>query len=201
MANIPITTGELIDTAWLNQVTLARYRVGARTVSNTITETDLFNGGITIEAGAMSTNRTVRVTASGLILNNSAATQASVRWRLKLGAGLLIDTGALAASWTSAATPFGWRLVAEITNTGVTNAQIAAFDLNATGATLSVVASLLTGQGTYSSQASNFFRALGTSTVGTVDTTVPQLVLLTVILPVASTLVTATVNGAFVELV
>jgi hypothetical protein len=101
-----------------------RKTVANKTVVNTITETDLLNGEITIDAGVMSTNRMVRLTAMGDLLNNSGGTVATPRLKLKLGTTVLVDTGALAAAWATSVGFFCWRVDAVVQGIGASTTDV-----------------------------------------------------------------------------
>jgi hypothetical protein len=90
----------------------------SKQVVNTVTETDLLHGEITIAAGLMGTNGVLRFTAWGDQINNSGATQSTPRLKLKLGATTLLDTNVVAAVWSTNAARWGWRITVEIINQG-----------------------------------------------------------------------------------
>jgi hypothetical protein len=78
----------------MNELARAHWRkTTSKQVLNTITATDLLNGEITIDAGAMSTNRMIRLTAFGDWVQTSAGATDVPRFKVKLGATTLIDTG------------------------------------------------------------------------------------------------------------
>lgn len=116
----------------------------SKTVVNTTTETDLLNGEITIPAGALSTNRSLRARVLGDILMNEVGNVQLPRFKLKLGATTLIDTG---AGWSvnaySSATRYPMLVEFWIDELGATNAQFAGLRIevpqnNPAGATVGI---------------------------------------------------------------
>jgi hypothetical protein len=79
-------------------------KVTPKAVVNSIAETDLLNGEITIPAGLMGISGGIRLTMMGDCVNNSAATQAAPVFKLKLGATTILATAATAAMWAASAT-------------------------------------------------------------------------------------------------
>lgn len=105
-------------------------------VVNTVTETDLLNGEISIAAGEMVTNKTVRCTILGDYLNNSGANR-TLDLAVKLGATTLWKdtvTGTNSIGPGASRRPF--RLTFEISNLGADDSQFMAgfFWLGAMGA-------------------------------------------------------------------
>ena len=100
----------------------------AKTVSNSVAETDLLNGEITVAAGALGTTGVLRLTAIGDFLN-SAGSFGLPKFKLKLGAGatVVFDTSA-AATAASSATRFGWKVVVTLHNLGAANSQALSFE-------------------------------------------------------------------------
>lgn len=130
MANgIPIAVGELIEAATIN--TWARgylRKTTSKAVNTSTTATDLLNGEFTLPAGAMGTDKIVRLTAWGDWKQNAAAVKDIPTFRLLLGGTTLIDTGNLGtANAEQIATRYGWRIQCEIQNLGATNSQQAYF--------------------------------------------------------------------------
>lgn len=126
---IPVAAAELVDLTYLNEVTRAHWRkTTTKTVNTTVAASDLLNGEITIDAGAMSATRALRLTTWGDWLNTSGGTVGTPRFQLVLGGTTLIDTGTLVQSSTSA-TRFSWKLVAEILNSSSASAQVVNFAL------------------------------------------------------------------------
>ena len=209
MTGIPVAPGELVDVGYLNEVARAHYRkTTSKQVLNSIVETDLLNGEITLGAGAMSTNRILRLTAVGDWIQNSGAARDIPRFKLKLGATVLIDTsvtGALVAGPFAGRLP--WRVDAQIANLGATNAQWVSFrarvETPATATFGSAVAA--TGEGQVSTVARNATQSqsvdyhVGNSTA--IDTTVAQLLALTITNPTATATCDVTLTSAFVEIV
>lgn len=169
-------------------------------VSNTIAETDLLNGEITVGAGAMGATGMLRLTAAGDFFNFSGAPVAAPRFKLKLGSTTLFDTSTIAAVCNNSTGHWGWKIVAEIMNTGAANSQQGSFSLLHSGRwTSGSTVDFATGEGTYSTL-NNMAIAEGLNSVN-VDTTLAQLLQLTVTLPVANANVNAVLGYATVEIV
>ena len=204
MTGIPVAPGELVDVGYLNEVARAHYRkTTTKQVVNTIAETDLLNGEVTIGAGVMGTSRTLRLTAWGDAVNNSGSTQVFPRLKLKLGATTLLDTGTLSGSWGGAAGRFSWRALAEVANLGAANSQWAWLSAQMRGALVNANtgAAFTTGEGNYGGLATVNWVDLTGGNSGAVDTTIAQALALTVILPAAGATLDMTLKGAFVEVV
>lgn len=201
MTGLPVTPDELVDIDYLNEVARAHWRKNtAKVVSNTVAETDLLNGEITIDAGAMSTNRGLRLTAWGDIQNNTGVTENSPRFRLKLGGTTLVDTNVVSAAWATHTDNRPWRLVAEIINLGAANSQEVVFDLDGYfAAASSGTVSFTTGDGAHGVN-NSIWKIIG-GTIGTaVDTSAAAALALGVVLPVASTSLNVALRAATVEL-
>jgi hypothetical protein len=174
-------------------------------VVNSVAETDLLNGEITIAAGVMTATGVLRLTAWGDAVNNSGSTQNSPKLRLKLGGTTLIDTSAIAAAWTTSSSRFPWKVTTEITNLGATGSQWVSFVSELVGGIASNLSAALTaGEGAHQA----LLVAAGTGVMkalagvsGAIDTTIAQALALSVILPAASANVDMTLKGAIVELV
>lgn len=183
-------------------------KTSSKQVVNTVAETDLLNGEITIGAGVLGTNGILRLSAMGDFINNSGATQAGVRLKLKLGATTLIDTAAPANFWGSSASRFPWKVDVQIANLGVANSQWANLNFQAVSAVNvgTSVATFAVGEGL--SFGALFAGGTGPvtahgSTAGPVaiDTTVSQALVLSVILPSTSPSLDMTLRSAVVELI
>lgn len=169
-----------------------------KTVSNTVTETDLLNGEFSVAAGKLGTTGHLFLSAWGTALNNSGATQNAAELKLKLGATTLFDTGnAVANGWAANASAFDWFVFAEIMNTA-TNAQVANFKAKVDPLTnASIAPGFATGTGIMESAGAShglFANGIGSSAV---DTTSSQTLQLTVILPTNLVTVTYALTGAF----
>jgi len=192
------------DGSWATPAGLVTYRkTTATTVNNTVAATDLLAGSITVAAGAMGTNKVCRLTAWGDVLANVAAASGP-RLQLVLGSTTLLDTGA-AGTTINTASRFGWRLVAEIMNTGATNTQLAnlLFTWSASNNATTPVA-FTTGEGSYwpgpGLSAGGAWIAEGFNT-GAIDTTGALALKLNVINGTASTSYETKLFGALVEIV
>jgi hypothetical protein len=201
---IPFQTSQVVTAIEMNELARAHWRkTTAKTVVNTITETDLLNGEFTIDAGAMSTNRMLRLTASGDWINNTGAAVATPRLKLKFGATTVVDSNVLAAAWAAHADRRGWRLIAEIANLGAANAQLVTINMDAYGAVggTSAAAGFTIGEGVITTATGiSTFKMIGASS-GAVDTTTAQTLVLTVTLATANALEDMKLSYAAVELV
>jgi hypothetical protein len=211
------TTGITINTGWqaisVGSAGTTFRKTTATSATNTVTETDLLAGQITIPSNSLATTGIVRLTAWGDYVQNSGATTALVRWKLKLGATptVVFDTGAPGSGTNglnAGATRYGWKIVVEMMNTGAVNTQLASIVIDvatASGGTGAVQADFTTGGGKYgigngASPNNNYqARAIGYNAAA-IDTTVDMNILLTVINPTATTCETK-LFGALVELI
>jgi hypothetical protein len=205
VGNVLVLTpeGELSVPTWVPGTPSAvAFRKGTdQQIINTIAETDLLNGEIVLP-GALHVPawKGVRLTAWGDLRNFSGAAQALPRFKLKLGAAVLLDTGSGGAvNWASNAGRFGWKITAEIINRGV-NAQWATLDAGlgflpgGAGAWAFVV-----GEGWYAAPSgASQVRALGAA-AGAVNPLFAQALVLSVILPVANANLDVTLKAATVE--
>lgn len=188
-------------------------KTSAKTVNNTVTETDLLNGEFTLAAGVLGTTGVARLTAFGDLLQNNG-TQNFFRWKLKLGGTVLIDSGAMVASMGATAARYPWRVVAEIGNLGVANSQaVYVYIRGVSDAAFAVLShsGLTTGEGAYNSNAKNEgtgtqngswaeFYVDGFNTAA-IDTTTSKLLEFTVTLPAANVAVEAKLVMALVEFI
>jgi hypothetical protein len=201
--HIPVQAAEIVDLVYLNEVARAHWRkTTAKVVVNSAVETDLLNGEITIDAGAMSTNRALRLTAAGDLINNTGAAVGTPRLKLKLGATTIIDTNVLAVTWGTNVARFRWEAQALIMNLGATNSQWTSF--SATSELPIAVSGFVaptTGEGLLSSFTTTDMLHVGAGNASAVDTTAAQALALTVTLPTANTLEDMTLKFAIVEVV
>lgn len=160
-------------------------------VVNTVAQTDLLGGAITLAAGVLGTTGALIFQASGDYLQNAGVATRPARFLLQLGATTLFDTGNTGANqWPSGAGRMSWRVEASIFNAGATNAQTCWFrgSIMLTGAAaVTTSAGLTTGEGRYYVSAADS-KALAFEGYNTaaVDTTVALPLQLGVILPTAS---------------
>lgn len=199
---IPFSPGEVVAADELNELARAHWRKTTSTqVVSTVTETDLLNGEITIDAGAMATSRMLRLTAAGDWLNNTGSNQITPRFKLKLGATTLIDTATIASNWTSNAGRMGWHLLAEIKNLGATNSQWTTLLMDMAGFfTGAGAATFTTGEGVNEILAGNLAKLVGGNS-SAVDTTLAQALAFTVTLPVSNASCDVTLKTADIEVV
>ena len=179
------------------------------TVTNTVTETDLLGGAITIPANAMGTTKVLQFQAAGDWVQNSGGNLAAPRFKLILGATTLIDTGAPGSPATiSSATRYAWNVSATISELSATNSQSVSFQLNLTTQTGNVPTTafaLTTGEGLLTTVAG---AAAGPGVMNVnawnstaVDTTAAQALKLTVILPSASANVNMVCYNALAQII
>lgn len=131
--NIPIEVGELITADTINSWARGYFRkTTSKTVAGTTTATDLLNGEFTLPAGALSTDKILRLTAWGDWKQNSGAARDIPGFIINLGGGTdLIDTNSIGSNVAAnAATRYGWRIVSEIQNLGSDSSQRCNFSGN-----------------------------------------------------------------------
>jgi hypothetical protein len=152
-------------------------KVTEKDVVNTVTETDLLNGEITVAAGAMSTNKTVRVSLAGDYLNNTASDQ-TLTLAIKFGGTTLwADT---ISSIVSSATRRAFRVVfgsigsattglgdaaTSMTNWNVGGHQATVFGSNGTHALDTSTSKLLELTATHSTNSANLSMRLRSALV------------------------------------
>ena len=124
---IPVTVGELVDTPTINSWARGYLR---KTTSVTVassgpsTWVDLLNGEFTLPAGAMGTDKIVRLSAWGDWKQHSTASKDLPAFRLGLGGTTLLDTDTTAVGAAADSTSrYGWRIVCEIQNLGSASIQ------------------------------------------------------------------------------
>lgn len=198
------------DGAWATPSGAVTFRkVTAKQVLNSVADTDLFNGEITIGANVIGATGAVRITAFGDYINNSAAARIAQQFKLKLGATTLIDSGVpVGNSQVASAVRFGWRVNATIFNLA-TNVQAVYFDATVTVIDSGVAAGVnnvfATGEGTvaYLGTASNTYSQVLYSgyNAGAVDTTAGQALVLSVVNPTATATYDTTLRAALVEVI
>lgn len=132
VATDPVAGGAAAIQALASAVDAKLYLTARKTtpkaVANTVVDTDLLNGEVTVGAGVMGIDRICRLTVSGDYENGSGAQVNFPRFKLKLGAAatVVIDTGTCTTAPISSAVGLrgGWRLVIEIANLGSAASQI-----------------------------------------------------------------------------
>lgn len=204
------TTGSTLATGWQLFTTgsgaAPARKTTAKTVTDTVTDTDLLNGEISVAANALVTTGLLRLTAWGDWLTNTGSSTDLPRFKLKLGSTptVVLDTNVTGtAVATSGATRYGWRIIAEVMNLGAANSQWVTIGLEigyARAATGGAV--FATGEGVYDAirpSGPAVARALGANSAA-IDTTAPMAVLLTVINPSATATCETKLYGALVEI-
>lgn len=98
----------------------------AKTVVNTITETDLLNGECTVAANALGLDKHLQLKASGDWKQNSGNGTNIPRFKVKFGGGAaLLDVNILNANGVyQDANRWGWGIIVDIYNLGVANSQL-----------------------------------------------------------------------------
>jgi hypothetical protein len=202
-----VSAGELVLLRYDSTATVWRIPNGVATKDTekavtTIAETDLLNAEFTLAANALGLAKLLRLTAWGDGVQNSAGTTAFPKFKFKLGATVLIDTGTCAAQFASSATRFPWRITVEVKNLAATNVQLVYFELSLgkQGAAVSSFGAFTTGEGSYSSTTSGAPTLATGYNAGAVDTTAAQAVVLSVITP-SGVSTDVTLKGAVMEVV
>lgn len=177
-----------------------------KVVVNTVAETDLLNGEITIAANAMGANGAIRLTVTGDLINNSGSAQNTPRFKLKLGGTTLIDTNVVGVVMSSGANRLGWRCDVIIRNRGATNSQETSFVFKGTigNGVSAALTGFTSGNGLmYSNLISGGFGTLEgvADNFNAVDTTAARLLELTVTNPVANANFDVSLRGATVEII
>lgn len=124
------------DGAWATPSGQTTYRkTSQKDVVNTVTETDLLNGEITVGANVMGASGMLRVTLEGDYLNTSGSQQ-GITLRVKFGTTTVWGDATVATQYSSSATRRRWFMNFLITNQGATNVQDLAgfFFMNAVAA-------------------------------------------------------------------
>lgn len=181
----------------------------AKAVNNTVTETDLLNGEITIGAGALTATGVLRFTAWGDYLQNSGGNALVPKFKLKLGATTLFDLhDDNIANLVTSATRYGWFVEAVIAPQNATNSQFVTIDFRhilgvATGAANQSLG-FTTGNGTWWSSintgAAGWATGQGTNTSAE-DMTAAKSLQLTVTNNVSHASYETKLYGALVEIV
>lgn len=167
----------------------------SKTVNNTVVETDLLNGEITIAAGVLGTTGMLRLSTHVDGLNNSGA-PATWQLKVKLGATTLFDTGTLTVN-SQGASRFGWRLDFELLNLGTANSNVARMKLllpQAALAGVTVAAGTVVAQGT-----GEKWTLIEDSFASTVDTSTSKTLVVTVTHGTAAATIETKLYGAVVE--
>jgi hypothetical protein len=195
VTGLPVTAGELVGLDYLNSVVRAHWRkVTEKDVANTSAETDLLNGEVTIGAGAMATNRMLRVSLDGDYLNNRGGT-ATLRIKVKLGSTVIIDTGAgptVAASATRR--PFQLRAL-------IANLNSASVQWGRLEAQLGTAGALTDGVGSFSGMTAEAYVFATTNGTKAVDTSSARLLEVTVAHSVTHASLSCRLKMGMVELV
>lgn len=171
------------------------------TVSNTTNETNLLS--YTVPGNTLGTSKQIRIYVIGDLLNNSGGALNAPRFKLKLGATTLLDTGAGSGSsndWNTGTARYGFEIFASIANLDATNSQMSHLRVQHPRGSGNVGGAFTTGNGAYQSTGGGVVLGVG-SNATTVDTTADQSLVLSVILPTASTSVDLKLLHAIIELI
>lgn len=192
------------DGSWQTAGSTTYRKSTSKTVNTLGTAADLLNGEITLAAGVLGTTGVMRLTAIGDYLNNSGGTVTMPRIQLSLGGAVLLDTGTTAATIGTTATRGGWRLIAEIGNTGSASTQWASLVweiVTPNGSTANNA--FTTGEGFYvtAPATGNLAKAVGTTNAGTVNTALASALVLNILNGSASATVETKLFGALVEII
>lgn len=174
-----------------NWVALPSYRkTTEKDVVNTVTETDLLNGEVTIGAGVMGTNRMLRVTLIGDYLNNTG-TDKTFTLKIKFGSTVLYEDPTPNITANAIRRPLWFEFM--IANLGAANSQFmhGRYRLGAaSGATTG------TGDLSFGDFNGASFAMIGTAAL---DTTTSKLLEVTVTHSAASASLSARLKYALVE--
>lgn len=170
-----VAVGAAIQASKISGLSVAQRKVTAKTVASTITATDLLNDEIAIAAGALGSNKAVRLVAWGHWKNESGSTVAPPRLQLEFGGTVQLDTGT-SGNFISSATLMGWDLEVIIQNV-TSSTQIIRFNLifNSSTFNAAITNNLTTGSGQYAGGVSGGANAtaIGHGT-GIIDTLAQQ---------------------------
>ena len=132
------------------EATITRYRkVTSKTVNTSTTPTDLFNGEITVGAGAMGTTGVLRGSAHGDWKQNSGGTANAPRFVLALGGTTLIDTNVITGAHPDLATRYGWEIEFKIANLTASTQSVYFSLRGAAGDLVAAGVAFATGEGHY----------------------------------------------------
>lgn len=109
-------------------------------LNNTVAETDLLNGEITIAANALGATGFLRLTMHGDLLNNTGAAQTVPRFRVKLGATTLMDSSSLGNMTAAGGIRYPWSAEVLLNNQNATNVQYASFKFCLIGGSAGITA-------------------------------------------------------------
>lgn len=182
-------------------------KLTAKQVVNSVAETDLLNGEITIAANAIGASGILRLTAFGDWKQNSGASTDVPRFKLKLGATTLLDTSVFSAAVVgNNAGRAGWRIVVEIANLAAANSQWASLEgrigyisSGAFNAAFFATGAGITQTVMNSATSADTTHMLGGNS-GAVDTTAAQALALTTTLPAANANLDLILKGGLVEI-
>lgn len=206
------SANEEVDVTIASSSTTTYRKSTTKAVTDTVADTDLLNGEITVGAGVMSTDRVVRLEAWGDWVQNSGASRTLPRFKIKLGGTptTVIDTGAIGNLHAGAsASRFGWKITCHIQNLGATNSQWTNFSLEITHADSGAAVGsgsrtvFTTGAGQYSviGLAGTVVGGLAFAEGGAasaIDTTAAMALILSVINPTATSTCETKLYGALV---
>jgi hypothetical protein len=183
------------DVQWSYQGGIYR-KTTPKIVNNTIVETDLLNGEITIAAGVLGTTGMLRLTVFMDILNNSGGI-ASWRFKVKLGGVVVFDSGAY--NVTNSGSPrTSARMQFEMLNTGAANANVCSVRFVLPAISLANFSQVGTGTPADAGSGEKFNISEGTGT-SAIDTATSKLLEVTVTHGTAAATIETKLYGAVVE--
>lgn len=185
-------------------------KVTSKTVSGTVTETDLLNGEITLAAGVLGTTKIATIDLWGDYKQNIANNTALPVLKLKLGSTVLFQWQPFLSLVQSASSTnrYGWSYRAIIANANAANAQTATISgmwagtTSSTGSPGANGTSIATGEGchsvVYTAGGGSALEYLSGYNTAAVDTTSAQALTLTATNGTASTPYDITLDGCLV---
>lgn len=185
---------------------LTTYRkTTAKQVLNTVTETDLLNGEITLAAGVLGTTKVAKIDLWGDWVQNTGGTALVPTFKLKLGATTLIAWQTSTYNVANSATRYAWQYAALIAAQNATNAQTCSLTGYLTSASVVGTANqdttLTTGEGVQSAVLGANGHAMAQVSAynsATVDTTQAQALTFTTTNASSTATYDVTLRGALV---
>lgn len=186
------------DGSWVTAAQGMYRKTTAKTVNNTVTETDLLNGEITLGAGVPGTTGMVRLTLLLDGLNNSGG---AVTWtfKVKFGGSTIFGAGPLSVA-AQGGSRFGIRLEVELLNLGAANSNVVRTKLLIPSAALNAIIVGSAGLSFQGEGTGDKWHVVEESAPCTIDTATSKLVEVTVTHGTAAATVETKLYGAVVEI-
>lgn len=183
-------------------------KVTSKQVLNTVTETDLLNGELTVSGNTMGATSIMQIAMWGDWVQNSGATAFVPLLKLKLGATTIFAWQTNTFNVNSSATRYSWQVNAIIASANAQNAQTASFTSWWSGAsgigTVAQDATLTTGEGLQTAligaNSHAFIQANGYNSAS-LDMTQSQALVFTTTNATATATYDVTLKGALVTIV